>query len=125
MRLFFTIFSISRIGMFKSKLPSEHKKNGIPAQERIGVIAGIIDTGLIVPPGMSPLTSLLRRFMYPGFIKQVHDAGKDFITDEKCTSCGICSRVCPVQNIVMENENRHGRIAANSSLPVCISARLQ
>jgi len=74
------------------------------AQGCIGEIAGMIDTGLIVRPGMSPLTSLLKRFMYAGFIKNVHGGDKDFIADEKCTSCGTCARVCPVQNIVMENE---------------------
>ena len=86
--------------------PQGKKKEDILelAQVRIGEIAEMIDTGLIVLPGMSPLTSLLKWVMYPGFIKQVHGADKDFIADEKCTSCGTCSRVCPVQNIVMENE---------------------
>jgi MinD superfamily P-loop ATPase len=39
-----------------------------------------------------------------GFIKTVHGSDKAFIADEKCTSCGTCARVCPVQNIIMENE---------------------
>lgn len=53
--------------------PQGKKKEDILelAQERLGEIAGIIDTGLIVRPGISPLTSLLRHFMYPGFIKKV------------------------------------------------------
>lgn len=74
------------------------------AEERIGDIAGMIDKGLTVRPGMSPLTSLLKHFTYAGFIKNVHGEDKAFIADEKCTSCGTCARVCPVQNIVMENE---------------------
>ena len=74
------------------------------SQERIDGIAGMIDKGLIVRPGMSPFSSLLKRFMYAGFIEQVHSADKKFIADEKCTSCGTCALVCPVKNIVMENE---------------------
>jgi hypothetical protein len=41
------------------------------AQERIGEIAGMIDKGLIVRPGVSPLSSLLKHFTYAGFIKKM------------------------------------------------------
>jgi ferredoxin len=74
------------------------------AQERIDEIAGIIDKGLMVRPGTSPLTSLLKYFTYAGFIKTVHESDKAFIADEKCTACGTCARVCPVENIVMAHE---------------------
>ncbi|MFA6226474.1 MAG: EFR1 family ferrodoxin [Methanoregula sp.] len=86
--------------------PQRKKREDILAQaeERIGEIAEMIDKGLIVRPRLSPLSSLLKRFMYAGFIEQVHGADKAFIADEKCTSCGTCSRVCPVKNIVMESE---------------------
>jgi ferredoxin len=87
--------------------PPEGKKREeilAQAQESIDGIAGMIDQGLIVRPRISPLTSLLRRFVYPGFIRQVHEADRNFTADEKCTSCGTCARVCPVKNIVMENE---------------------
>ena len=39
------------------------------ANELLVNIAGTIDTGLIVRPGISPFTSLLKHFMYEGFIK--------------------------------------------------------
>ncbi|MFA4824671.1 MAG: EFR1 family ferrodoxin [Methanoregula sp.] len=76
----------------------------VKADKRIGEISEMIDRGLIVRPAISPLTSLLKRLMYAGFIEQIHGADKNFTADEKCTSCGTCARVCPVQNIVMENE---------------------
>ncbi len=75
----------------------------VMAEECIDGIAGMIDNGLIVRPRISVLSSLVKMFMYAGFIETVHDADKKFIADEKCTSCGICSHVCPVQNIVMKN----------------------
>jgi ferredoxin len=98
------------------------------AQERIADIAGFIDTGLIVRPGMSPLTSLLRRFMYPGFIKNVHMGDKAFTADEKCTSCGTCARVCPVANIVMDNEKplwQHHCELCLACLHFCPAAAIQ
>jgi ferredoxin len=98
------------------------------AQEHIGKIAGIIDTGLMVRPGISPLTSLLKRFAYPGFIRTLHSADKDFIANEKCTSCGTCARVCPVQNIVMENEKpswKHHCELCLACLHLCPAAAIQ
>jgi len=74
------------------------------AQARIGEIAGMIESGVIIRPGISLLTSLLKRFMYEGFMKNVNGGDKDFTADETCTSCGTCAQVCPVRNIVMENE---------------------
>jgi flavodoxin len=51
--------------------PQGKKREEILAKghERIEEIAGMIDKGLIVRPGISPLTSLLKHFTYAGFIK--------------------------------------------------------
>jgi ferredoxin len=51
------------------------------------------------PPGLAPLTSLLRSITYPPFIKNVHRAGERFRATDACTSCGTCEKVCPVKNI--------------------------
>jgi ferredoxin len=67
-------------------------------------IATSIDKGLIVLPEIALVTGLLKRFMYDGFIRQIHGADKNFFADEKCTSCGTCAAVCPVKNIEMVNE---------------------
>ena len=67
-------------------------------------IAASIDKGLIVRPGIAPVTGLLKWFMYDKFIRTIHDADKNFFADEKCTSCGTCAAVCPVKNIEMVNE---------------------
>ncbi len=37
------------------------------------------------------------------FMELIHLADKSFITTNKCNGCGICSRVCPVNNIEMVN----------------------
>lgn len=71
------------------------------ADRRFSEIASSIDKGLIVRPGIALLSALLKRFTYEGFIRQLHDADKNFIADEKCTACGTCAAVCPVKNIDM------------------------
>jgi Pyruvate/2-oxoacid:ferredoxin oxidoreductase delta subunit len=87
--------------------PAEGKKKDellAAADAKITGIAGMIDDGLTVRPGISPFTSLLKHLMYDGFIRQIHHADAQFVADENCTSCGTCSTVCPVKNIVMVNE---------------------
>jgi ferredoxin len=64
-------------------------------------IAASIDKGLTVRPDIALLSALLKRFAYDGFIRELHDADRNFIADEKCTACGTCAAVCPVKNIDM------------------------
>jgi ferredoxin len=35
----------------------------------------------------------------PSWIKDVHSKDRNFWSDERCNSCGICVKVCPVDNI--------------------------
>ena len=36
------------------------------------------------------------------FEKNIHKTGKKFSVEENCISCGLCAKVCPAQNIVLE-----------------------
>lgn len=74
------------------------------ADLRLSKIATSIDKGLIVKPDSALVTGLIKRFIYDGFIRQIHSADKNFFADEKCTSCGTCAAVCPVKNIEMVEE---------------------
>jgi len=71
------------------------------AGTRLEEITGIIDKGLLVPPGFSPLSSLLQRLTYGSFSRSVNGSDKAFSVSGTCTSCGICVAVCPVKNIMM------------------------
>jgi Pyruvate/2-oxoacid:ferredoxin oxidoreductase delta subunit len=44
---------------------------------------------------------MLSRVVYPLFKKHVRRADRSFRADEKCTRCFICTKVCPVNNVVM------------------------
>ena len=35
------------------------------------------------------------------FRKSVHENDRKFNVDENCNSCGVCEKVCPVNNIIM------------------------
>jgi len=72
------------------------------ADDRLTEIAGRIKKGEQVPPGFSPLSSLMYFATYRFFSGAVHTGDKDFSVADTCTSCGTCAMVCPVRNIIME-----------------------
>lgn len=71
------------------------------ADAHLTEIAGIIDQGLVVPPGFSPLSALMKYVTYGPFSRNVHGMDSRFSVSSACTSCGTCAKVCPVVNIVM------------------------
>jgi ferredoxin len=101
-------FTVRMVGNFVPRYDpakgAKQEKLLADADTFLSEIAASIDKGLIVRPGIAIVTGLLKRFMYDGFIRQIHGADKNFFADEKCTSCGTCAAVCPVKNIEMVNE---------------------
>jgi hypothetical protein len=98
---------------FAVKMPGNFPPVGIPpagetkdrilaaADTRLGEIAVTIDSGVAVPAGFSPVSSLMHCLVYGPFEKHVHDMDKSFSVSDACTSCGTCAAVCPVGNIAM------------------------
>ena len=41
---------------------------------------------------------------YFSFIKEVNTMDEKYYTDENCNGCGICQKICPVDNIKLVNE---------------------
>lgn len=98
-------FAIKMPGNFPpvGKPPVNGKKAAILAAADIqfAAIAQDISRSRAVPPGFSPVSSLMRYLLYPPFFRNVHAGDKDFSVSPACTSCGTCAAVCPVGNIVM------------------------
>ncbi|WP_238917110.1 EFR1 family ferrodoxin [Clostridium sp. YIM B02555] len=69
-------------------------------QNQISTIASNIKDNLQVEYKTNPIINTLGKLIYKTFKPQNID--KNFWTDEKCISCGICSKVCPANNIVMD-----------------------
>lgn len=47
----------------------------------------------------NPIAKVMRN----NFTSKYRNADKHFNISDDCTHCGLCSKVCPVENIVMEN----------------------
>ncbi len=101
---------------FAVKMPGNFPPLGVPPQgdakeeilrnadAELASIAISILKGQTVPPGFSPLTSLMRLILYPPFARNVHGADTAFSVEDTCTSCGTCAKVCPVGNIVIADK---------------------
>jgi ferredoxin len=72
------------------------------ADKQLKEISARIKKGEQVTPGFSLLSSLMHLATYRFFAGAVHAGDKDFSVSDACTSCGTCTQVCPVKNIVIE-----------------------
>lgn len=52
----------------------------------------------------SILWSVLHSILYSRFLSGVHDRDRKFSVTDACTSCGICSSICPAGNIELVNK---------------------
>jgi ferredoxin len=101
-----TAFTVIMPGNFPpiAKIVSPEKQQEIlhAADTRIREVGRMIGERKSVPPGFSPLSSLMRSLVYGPFYNNVHNGDRSFSVSDTCTSCGTCAKVCPVGNIVIE-----------------------
>jgi ferredoxin len=81
-------------GKKKEQLVSE-------ADRQVAAIANTIGAGIEVKLPYSPVAAFFHWLMYPRFATRAPGNDRVFSMDERCTSCGICANVCPVNNIAL------------------------
>lgn len=84
--------------------PDKQQQKFNAALDKISRIASAVRAKEERPPEKGPLwQNILFSAIYRGSFNRVPQMDKPFKSDEKCTNCGICERICPAQNIAMVN----------------------
>ncbi len=73
------------------------------AEKKIAAIADAVRGSRTMPVEKGPLWQrIVFTWVYNSSFNRVPEMDKSFWTDEKCTSCGICAKVCPSGNIALD-----------------------
>ena len=85
--------------MYESPKGKEQEEILAKADAEIGVITGPVSRCERRRLPSSLVSRVLYTLLYPWFKSHAHTDDKKFSVTDKCTSCGICVAICPVNNI--------------------------
>lgn len=98
--------------------PEKQLQHFDTARRKIAVIAKEISRRKVQPVEKGPLWQrILLTWMYNLSLPHVHQLDKNFWADERCNNCGLCVKVCPSHNIVMEE----GRLTWQNRCEQCLA----
>jgi ferredoxin len=80
---------------------AEQKKMFDKASAKVAVIAAAVSRKTVLKTLKKGLMTMFWDWLYRMSIPHFPASDKHFNSDEKCISCGLCSKVCPVDNIQM------------------------
>lgn len=84
-------------------IPEEKQKKKFGAAlEKCKRIAAIARNKEKLPPEKGPAwQNMIFSLIYRKSLPKVTGMDKAFFSDEKCTACGVCAKLCPAQNILI------------------------
>jgi Pyruvate/2-oxoacid:ferredoxin oxidoreductase delta subunit len=80
----------------------KQQKKFVAALEKCKRIATAVGNKEELPPEKGPFwLNLIFSMIYRRTLPNIAKMDKAFFADEKCTTCGICAKLCPAQNILI------------------------
>jgi ferredoxin len=113
------VFSVANFCIVYPPFPNPKRR--VPATERklAKISARLRERATNVYAKAGWLTRKIYPRMMPKYRAVQAEVDRGFYADETCLSCGVCARVCPKKNIVMEN-GRPAFIHRCSSCMACV-----
>ena len=93
------------IPLYGSESPEMINKKLSKANEALIKIADEINQKIKKPIEKPPLYSLIKA-AWKGFLLSSKRTDNRFRVDSSCTSCGLCARICPVNNISLSDKGK-------------------
>ena len=85
------------------------------ALKRLDTVCNNIRNGVIKKRGWSIFSSLLGKTQNVGYPKIEEKARHSFHADDTCTKCGLCVRICPMNNLEIVN----GQVIQKDNCTIC------
>ena len=83
--------------------------------KRLDTVCNNIKNGIIKKRGWSIFSSLLGKTQNVGYPKIEEKARHSFHADDTCTKCGLCVRICPMNNLEIVN----GQVIQKDNCTIC------
>jgi len=99
--------------------PSEHDAEALidRAVQKIQDISRFIQAGKSCGAGFVFPPVWVSRLVYARMSKKIPAADRAFWADDKCNACGVCVKICPVKNVVLQD----GKPAWNHQCQQCFA----
>ncbi|MFC1550966.1 EFR1 family ferrodoxin [Candidatus Latescibacterota bacterium] len=109
--------TLTMSSLFNVPMPSNYTPYGIPSENKQKKLFANVDNkveeivNVVKKRGGfidSSNTSFFQTHIHPGILyrmgyNRINGMDRSFTTDEKCNGCSICKKVCPANNILMED----------------------
>ena len=96
------------IALYNIPGDSKREETLVAAAKKTLVVAAQVNNRLLQPPKSGIFGALVgmlvEPLLYNRWLKNVHTKAKLFYVDSNCVNCGLCARICPVDNIVIADK---------------------
>jgi ferredoxin len=89
------------VPLYEMRSESQQQKTFEQAARKVDLIADTINTQRISVEPENLFFKIITPLIYTPWLKSVHRRDQFFSVDPACTACGICEKVCPVNNVML------------------------
>jgi Pyruvate/2-oxoacid:ferredoxin oxidoreductase delta subunit/flavodoxin len=102
----FQVLMVDNAAQIADIIPREkQQKRFAKAERQIDTICRAIGEGKNEIYRGNPMTNWIFSAMYKKAVPDLPGFDKNFVYDEKCNACGICEKLCPMNNVVISERH--------------------